>query len=108
MTVALGSSRRPAALLPAAAGSAALGALGVAAAVWGVSSDRSTVAKVGVVIVGLLIAALGFIGAQGLATNRRRGLSGALAVSTLVAIFATAVFLNDLGAIDGIDAWAQL
>ncbi len=108
MTVALGGSRRPTALLPAAAGSAVLGALGLIAAGWGISSDRSTAAKVGIAIVGLIIAALGFVGAQGLATNHRRGLSGALAVSTLVAIFATAVFLNDLGAIEGIDAWAQL
>ena len=47
MTVALGGTRRPAVLYPAAVGSGVLGALGIAAMVGGASSDRSTAAKIG-------------------------------------------------------------
>ena len=106
MTVALGGTRRPAALLPAAVGSGVLGMIGVVALIGGVTSDRSTAAKIGIAIVGLLVAAGGLLGAHGLATSRRRGVTASLAVSTVVGIFAFAVFLNDLGAIDGIDAWS--
>ena len=108
MTVAMGGTRRPAVLLPAAAGSGVLGIIGVGALIAGVSSDRSTAAKVGIVIVGLLVATGGLLGSHGLATGRRRGVTASLAVSTIVGIFAFAVFLNDLGAVDGIDAWAGI
>ena len=82
MTVAMGGTRRPAVLLPAAAGSGVLGIIGVGALIAGVSSDRSTAAKVGIVIVGLLVAAGGLLGSHGLATGRRRGVTASLAVDS--------------------------
>ena len=106
MTVALGGTRRPAVLLPAAVGSGLLGVLGVAAAFTGLASGRAAAGKIGIVGAAGLVAVFGALGAHGLLTDRRRGMTAALGVSTIVGIFAFAMFLNDIGAIDGIDAWA--